>query len=58
MRVQTKMDQRAGGHRWPFDGSKCIECGMTPARFSDTKEPCRGPQPEHERFAVPDDDGE
>jgi hypothetical protein len=58
MRVQTKMDQRGGGHRWPFDGSKCIECGMTPARFADTKEQCRGPQPERERFTVPDDDGE
>ena len=53
-----KMDQRAGGHRWPFDGSKCIVCGMTQSRFADTKKPCPGPQSERERLTVPDDDDE
>jgi hypothetical protein len=56
MRVQTKMDQNAGGHQWPFDGSKCLACGMAPTRYADTKKPCPGPQPERERFTVPDDD--
>ena len=23
------MDQRAGGHEWPFDGSKSRACGLT-----------------------------
>jgi hypothetical protein len=50
------MDQRAGGHRWPFDGSKCLACGMTPTRFADTKEPCEGTPLKHEGFTVPDDD--
>ena len=50
------MDQRAGGHRWPFDGSKCIVCGMTPTRFADTKEACSGQPLEREGFTVPDDD--
>jgi hypothetical protein len=50
------MDQRAGGHRWPLDGSKCIVCGMTQSRFADTKKPCPGPPPERESFTVPDDD--
>jgi hypothetical protein len=53
-----QMDQRAGGHRWPFDGSKCIVCGMTQLRFADTKKPCPGPQSERERLTVPDDDDE
>jgi hypothetical protein len=56
MKVQTKMDQRAGGHQWPFDGSKCLACGMTPTRFADTKEPCQGTPLEREGFTVPDDD--
>jgi len=56
MKVQTKMDQRAGGHQWPFDGSKCLACGMTPTRFADTKEACSGQPLEREGFTVPDDD--
>jgi hypothetical protein len=56
MRAPTKMDQRAGGHRWPFDGSKCIDCGMSPTRFADTKLPCSGSPLEREGFTVPDDD--
>lgn len=56
MMVNTKMDQRAGGHRWPFDGSRCAVCGMTAAHFADTKERRRGPQPDREQIAVPDDD--
>jgi hypothetical protein len=55
-KVQTKMDQRAGGHQWPFDGSKCLACGMTPTRFADTKEACSGQPLEREGFTVPDDD--
>ena len=55
-RGQSKMDQRAGGHRWPVDGSKCIVCGMTQSRFADTKKRCPGPQPEGNRLTVPDDD--
>lgn len=58
MKVHTKMDQRAGGHRWPFAGGKCVACGMTDTHFADTSEPCPGPTTERERFAVPDDDSE
>ena len=50
------MDQRAGGHRWPLDGSKRTVCGMARTRFADTKKQCPGKPLEQERFTVPDDD--
>jgi predicted Zn-ribbon and HTH transcriptional regulator len=56
MKVSTKMDQRAGGHRWSFTGGKCADCGMTDTQFADTKAPCPGPQSASERITVPDDD--
>jgi hypothetical protein len=58
MKVNTKMDPKAGGHRWDFVGSPCIVCGMSASRFSDTKAPCPGPKSEGERILLPDEDAE
>lgn len=34
-----------GGHRFPFDGTPCVLCGMTRVHYDDNGHPrCRGAQ--------------